>query len=72
MAATAESGGRSEVRKVLYMAAVSAARSNPVLKTFYARLIKAGKPAKVAITAVMRKMISVLNKLLADPDFALA
>lgn len=65
-------GGRSEVRKVLYMAAVSAARSNPVLKTFYARLIKAGKPAKVAITAVMRKMISVLNKLLADPDFALA
>lgn len=64
--------GRGAVRKVLYMAAVSAVRSNAVLKAFYDRLIKAGKPAKVALTAVMRKMITVLNKLLANPDFTLA
>lgn len=65
-------GGRGAVRKVLYMAAVSAARSNRILKPFYDRLIKAGKLHKVAITAVMRKMITVLNKMLADPDFTLA
>jgi transposase len=64
--------GRGEVRKVLYMAAVSAARSNPILKAFYTRLIEAGKPAKVALTAVMRKMITILNKLLAEPNFTLA
>ncbi|WP_035606150.1 IS110 family transposase [Haloferula sp. BvORR071] len=65
-------GGRGAVRKVLFMAAVSAARSNPVLKAFYDRLTGAGKLAKVAITAVMRKMITVLNRMLADPDFTLA
>lgn len=65
-------GGRREVRNVLYMGALSAARSNPVLKAFYDRLIAAGKPPKVAIVAVMRRMIGVLNKLLAKPDFALA
>lgn len=64
--------GRGTVRKVLYMAAVSAARSNAVLKAFHDRLKKAGKPAKVALTAVMRKMITVLNKLLANPQFTLA
>ena len=64
--------GRGTVRKVLYMAAVSAARSNAVLKDFHDRLKKAGKPAKVALTAVMRKMITVLNKLLANPQFTLA
>ncbi|WP_367872877.1 IS110 family transposase [Luteolibacter sp. Populi] len=64
--------GRGAVRKVLYMAAVSASHSNTVLKAFYQRLLQAGKPAKVALTAVMRKMITVLNKLLADPDFTLA
>jgi transposase len=64
--------GRGTVRKVLYMAAVSAARSNAIFKAFHDRLIKAGKPAKVALTAVMRKMITVLNKLLADPHFTLA
>lgn len=66
------SGGRPKVRKVLYMAAVSATRSNPVFKAFYQRLRDGGKPAKVALTAVMRKMLSVLNKLLANPKFTLA
>jgi len=65
-------GGRPAIRKVLYMAAVSATRSNPVLKAFYLRLREAGKPAKLALTAVMRKMLSVLNKLLAEPQFTLA
>lgn len=66
-------GGRGQVRKVLYMAAVTAARSNPVLKAFYERLRNdKGKPHKVAIVAVMRKMLTVLNKLLANPQFALA
>ena len=65
-------GGRSQVRHVLYMAAVAAARSNPILKEFYSKMINRGKPAKVALVAVMRKMICVLNKLIADPEFTLA
>lgn len=65
-------GGRSQVRHVLYMAAVTAARSNPLLKAFYDRLREKGKPAKVALVAVMRKMLSVLNRLIADPNFSLA
>ena len=64
--------GRANVRKVLYMAAVSASRSNPVLKAFYDRLIAKGKPAKLALTAVIRKVLCVLNKLLANLDFSLA
>ena len=64
-------GGRIAVRNVLYMAAVSAARHNPVLAPFYQRLLAEGKPAKVALVAVMRKMIVVLNKLLKDPNFTL-
>lgn len=65
-------GGRSQVRQVLYMAAVCAAHSNPVLKVFYDRLRQQGKPAKIALVAVMRKMLCVLNRLLADPTFSLA
>ena len=57
-------GGRSEVRRALYMAAVSAARHNAVLRGFYERLIQAKKPFKVAITAVMRKLLVYLNSLL--------
>ncbi len=64
-------GGRAAVRHVLYMAAVCAARCNPVLRAFYQRLRDAGKPAALALTAVMRKMLSVLNRLLADPHFSL-
>jgi len=66
-------GGRVQVRNVLYMAAISGVRSNPILKAFYQRLKnEKGKPHKVAIVAVMRKMLTVLNKLLADPQFSLA
>ena len=65
-------GGRGIVRRVLYMAAVCAARFNPTLKIFYQRLRAAGKPAKVAIVAVMRKLLCLLNRLLADPNFVLA
>jgi transposase len=57
-------GGRSEVRQVLYMAAVSASRFNPVLKLLYQRLIEAKKPFKVAVVAVMRKLLIYLNGLL--------
>ncbi len=66
------SGGRAEVRRALYMAALSASRSNHLLKPFYARLIAAGKPAKVALTAVMRKLIILMNHLLKNPNFSLA
>jgi transposase len=56
-------GGRAEVRSALYMAAVSAIRHNPVLKEAHQRLLKARKPFKVAITAIMRKLIIHLNVL---------
>ena len=65
-------GGRVKVRRVLYMAAVVAARYNPILKAFYERLVAAGKPKKVALTAVMRKLVVLLNHLLKKPDFKLA
>ena len=65
-------GGRVKVRRVLYMAAVVAARYNPILKLFYERLVAAGKPKKVALTAVMRKLVVLLNHLLKNPDFTLA
>lgn len=56
--------GRSGVRRVLYMASLGAARCNPVLKAVYQRLRNAGKPAKVALTAVMRKLIIYMNQVL--------
>jgi transposase len=65
-------GGRAAVRNVLYMAAVAAVRSNPHLKAFYSRLRAAGKPPKVSIVAVMRKMLTVLNRLIANEHFVLA
>ncbi len=66
-------GGRLQVRNVLYMAATSAARSNPILREFYQRLkTEKGKPHKVAMVAVMRKMLTVLNKMMANPEFSLA
>lgn len=64
-------GGRAVVRHVLYMAAVCAARHNRILAEFYQRLLAKGKPASVALVAVMRKMLGVLNRLLADPQFTL-
>lgn len=65
-------GGRFYARKTLYMAAVTGTRHNPILKAFYLRLRKAGKPAKVALVAVMRKLVVLLNRLLKNPDFVLA
>lgn len=59
-------GGRRKLRKLLYLPIVGAAtRHNPVLKAFYARLIARGKPAKVALIACMRKLIVILNTMLA-------
>ena len=59
-------GGRMPVRNVLYMAALAAFRFNPVLKAFHRRLVGAGKKPKLAIVAVMRKMIVALNAMLRD------
>lgn len=59
-------GGRSDVRSVLYMAALSGIRYNPVLKAFYDRLIAKGKLFKVAITACMRKLLTILNAIVRD------
>lgn len=65
-------GGRLKVRRVLYMAATVAARHNPILHDFYQRLLTAGKPKKLALTAVMRKLVVLLNHLLKNPTFTLA
>jgi transposase len=54
-------GGRAEVRVALYMSSLSVARFNPVLRQFYARLVGKGKPKKVALTAVMRKLLIYMN-----------
>ncbi len=56
-------GGRSGVRSALYMGTLSATQHNPVIKKFYERLIKAGKAKKVAITACMRKLLTILNSM---------
>lgn len=61
-------GGRVGVRNVLYMAALSAKRSNPVIRAFAARLLAKGKPAKVVITACMRKLLTILNALLRSDE----
>lgn len=65
-------GGRFRLRCALYMAALSAARANSILRAFYLRLRAAGKPAKLALTAVMRKLFILLNHLLKKPTFQLA
>jgi transposase len=57
-------GGRAAVRNVIYMAAVTASRHNPVLKLFYERLITKGKPIKVALVAVMRRLVVFANAVL--------
>ena len=59
-------GGRAALRAVLYMGAVTAARCNPVLQAFYRRLVETGKPKKLALTAVMRKLVAILNAILRD------
>ena len=57
-------GGRARVRSALYMGALVASRHNPVLREFYQRLLKAGKPKKVALTACMRKLLIILNSMM--------
>ena len=59
-------GGRAQVRRPLYMAALAATRCNPALRAFYARLLAAGKPKKVALTACMRKLLLTLNAMVRD------
>lgn len=65
-------GGRPTVRRALYMAALVAAHRNPHLAAFYQRLRQAGKPPKVALTAVMRKLIVLFNHALKNPQFQFA
>jgi transposase len=57
-------GGRPRVRRVLYVATLAAVRCNPVLKPFYLRLRAAVKPAKVALVAAARKLLTILNLML--------
>ena len=57
-------GGRARVRTVLYMGALVASRWNPVIRDFYQRLLTAGKPKKLALTACMRKLLTILNCML--------
>ena len=59
-------GGRKTVRSALFIAAMVACRYNPVLKAFYDRLLKAGKSKVLAITAVARKLLTILNAILRD------
>ena len=63
-------GGKSEVKRVLFMAAISAAKHNPTLSAFYKRLLSAGKKPLVAITAIMRKLIVIANAKLRPQQIA--
>lgn len=68
-------GGRASVRTALYMAAVSASCHNPLLKAFYQRLLAAGKAKKLALIACLRKLLVILNAMVAsgspwNPNFA--
>ncbi len=59
-------GGRTSVRTALFMGAMAARRHNPVLKAFFGRLVAAGKPKMVALIAVARKLLTILNAVLRD------
>ena len=61
--------GRADLKKALYMAAVSASRNNHILRVFYQRLVANGKPRKVALTAVARRIAILLNTIAKHPDF---
>ena len=61
--------GRADLKKALYMAAVSASRNNHILRVFYQRLVANGKPCKVALTAVARRIAILLNTIAKHPDF---
>lgn len=60
------SGGRPDVRSILYMATLTATRRNPVIREMYQRLLKSGKKKKVAIVACMRKLLTILNAIIRD------
>ena len=59
-------GGRAHIRRVLYMATLTAITHNPVIRAFHQRLVAAGRPGKVALTAAMRKLLTILNAMLRD------
>jgi transposase len=59
-------GGRAELRAVLYMATLNAAHYNPVIRAFYQRLLRAGKPKQLALVACMRKFLTLLNAMARD------
>ena len=62
-------GGRAEVRRVLHMATLVGVKHNPVLKVFYNRLVESGKPKKVALTACMRKLVTILNCMVKNGEY---
>ncbi|RYY82148.1 MAG: IS110 family transposase [Chitinophagaceae bacterium] len=66
------SGGRSQVRRLLYLSSLNAIRRNSILKAFYQKLRAAGKSGKVALTAVARKLLVLLNSALKNPELSLA
>ncbi|MCA9943927.1 MAG: IS110 family transposase, partial [Anaerolineales bacterium] len=61
-------GGRKAVRAKLYMAALSASKHNPIIRSFYERLLAKGKLEKVALTACMRKLLVILNAMIRDME----
>lgn len=65
-------GGRAHIREPLYMAALSAKTYNQTWSLLYNHLIEKGKPHKVALTAIMRKMVVLANRLIADPTFKIS
>lgn len=65
-------GGRAPVRRILYLASLTAVRKNTLLRAFYQKLRTSGKPAKVALTAVARKLLILLNSALKNPHLSLA
>ena len=62
------SGGRAEVRATLDMGALVATRCNPIMRKFYLRLVAVGKPQKVALTACMRKLLTILNTMVKNDE----
>ena len=65
-------GGRAPVRRILYLASLNAIRKNSILKAFFQKLRAAGKPGKVALIAVARKLLILLNSSLQNPHISLA
>ncbi len=68
----ATAAGRKEIRRPLHMAAKSAIRFNPIIRAFYLSLIERGKHEKVAVVAVMRKLIVLMHRIANDPEFEIS